>query len=288
MALLINAERIEDDEIQGVREQLEQQASGIEEPEWEAKGVTIDDFAKEMVIAQVLIRQEAARREAVVAPADVDKELQSIREQHGGEQQFLRHLASAKLTDEQVRADVELALRVDKLLDEVCASVTEPTDEELLAYYEENKDLFVAPERLRVSHIVKHVEGGTILDTQAALSDLEPVRKSLANGTDFEGLAMRHSECPENGGDLGYFARGAMVPEFEDVVFAMEVGEVSDIFQTPFGLHIAKVTDRIPEEPQEFEAVKEELCASFAAEGENDAVDAFTDSLKVGAAIEEV
>lgn len=72
------------------------------------------------------------------------------------------------------------------------------------------------------------------------------IKKEIDEGGSFEELAARYSLCPsgQNGGDLGYFGRGQMVPEFERKAFTLPVGEVSKPVFSPFGWHIIKVTDR--------------------------------------------
>ena len=72
------------------------------------------------------------------------------------------------------------------------------------------------------------------------------IKKEIDNGGDFEYYARMYSLCPtgQNGGDLGYFGRGQMVPEFERKAFSLPVGQVSDPVFSPFGWHLIKVTDR--------------------------------------------
>jgi len=286
MAVIVNGERIEDQQIAAVREQFERQGRDGGIPEWEAKGIDAGAFAKDMVIAQVLVRQEAAQRGPDVCQADVDRELDQIKEQHGGEEPFRQYLSQTGASEEQLRQDLELSLKVDRLLDKVCDGLATPTEEELRQHYEANKEQFREPEQIHVSHIVKHISGN-VLDIQAAQTDLKPVLERLKAGADFAALAQQHSDCPENGGELGYFGRGAMVPEFEDVVFALKDGEISGIFQTPFGLHIAKVWDRVPAKSHSFDEVRDEVAQAVAALRENAAIDAYTGTLRAQAAIEE-
>jgi len=287
MALMINGERVEDAEVEHVREQLAwQQAAMDGPPEWEARGIGLETFAKDMVVARILVKQEAAKREVGIPGPEVARELKRIKEQHGGEKGFGEYLSENGLTEAEVRADVELTMRLDRLLDEVCKDVPEPTDEDLRAHYEARKGSFDNPEQVHAGHIVKHVQG-TVLDVQAAHSELEGVLEQLKEGRSFEALAREHSDCPENGGDLGRFARGSMVPEFEEVVFGLAPGETSGIFESPFGLHIAKLYERIPCETRPFEAVAEDVRDAWRAAQENVLIDAFTDSLKAQATIEE-
>ncbi len=286
MALIINGERVEDDELERVQGQLVQQASSSGQPEWEARGIGLETFAKQMVSAQVLIRQEARKRCGTLPKKDVDEQLERLHQEHGGEDAFQEHLRASGFTEEQVRENIETGLNVDRLLDEACAGRPEPSEEELRAHYEANAEAFGLPERVRASHIVKNVQG-TVLDFQAAHTDLKPVLKQLEQGADFEMLARQVSDCADNGGDLGWFAQGAMVPEFEDIVFALEPGETSGIFQTPYGLHIARVHERAPAETRPFDDVIDEVRETIRTEHENAAIDAYTDTLREQATIEE-
>ena len=287
MALIINGERVEDAEIEAVGRQLEgQRVSSVDVPEWEAKGKDLDTFAKDMVIARVLIRQEAKGRKDEILAKTVVRELEHLKRDHGGPEEFQRYLDEAELGEDQVKQEIELGLRIDAVLNEVCEKVPEPSEEEIKAHYEAHKDEFKSPEQVRVAHIVKHVEG-TVLDLQAAHAEMKEALQALKHGVSFEVLARRYSDCPERGGDLGYFARGTMVAEFEDVVFALETGAITGIFETPFGLHIAKLYDRVPPKERAFEEAREDLKDTLYNERENAAIDAFTDALRAQAMIEE-
>lgn len=79
---------------------------------------------------------------------------------------------------------------------------------------------------------------------EEALQEITKMKTDIENGTDFGELAQQHSDCPSgaNGGDLGMFGRGQMVPEFEQAAFGMDVGAISDVVETDFGYHLIKRT----------------------------------------------
>lgn len=286
MALMVNGERIEDTVIASVREQLAAQAASQGgEPEWIQNGSDLDTFAEDMIIAQALTRQEAKRRIPKVPQKDVLHELARLKQHYGGEQGFRRHLTQSNHTETQVKEDIDLSLRVDALLDEVCQRLVEPTDEEARAYYETHTVDFRTHERIHAAHIVKHAKDN-VLDMQAAYIELEELVDQIKQGGSFKGLASRYSDCPDNGGDLGYFMRGTMVPEFEDVVFALDKGGVSGVFSTSFGLHVAKVYDKVPAQDRPFDEVVGEVKELLHRERENAAIDAFTAELRQHASIE--
>jgi len=287
MAIVVNGERIEEAEIEQVRRQLELQQGN--QPGAGADNTDTDPlaFAKEAAIARVLVKQEALRVDPEVSPKAIEAELKKIVEQCGGDEALDKQLESVGGSREDITRDITLRLKVDALLDDVCKDLVPPSEEDARAHYEAHRAWFMVPERIRAAHIVKHV-GGTVLDMHQPREEMQAMRSMIAHGTPFEELAARNSDCPDNAGDLGWFARGAMVPEFEDVVFALEKGEVSEVFETPFGLHIAKVYDRAPAQPRKFEEVKEQVTGSLFQERENALIDAFTDALRAKADIEEV
>ncbi|MBR0034588.1 MAG: peptidylprolyl isomerase, partial [Synergistaceae bacterium] len=123
------------------------------------------------------------------------------------------------------------------------------SDDEAQKFYDENQKLFVQQERVHARHIL--VSGDT---------ELAKVVYELKSGASFDAVAKKYSRDPgsaQNGGDLGEFPRGVMVPEFEKAAFELkEPGEVSEPVKTQFGWHIIKLEERIPEKPSPFEEVK--------------------------------
>lgn len=121
------------------------------------------------------------------------------------------------------------------------------SEEEMKKYYEEHKDEFRKPEMWRASHILVASEG-----------EAKDVRAALAGGKNFQDLAREKSidATASRGGDVGYFRKGQVVPEFENACFELKVGDVSPIVHTQFGYHIIKLTDKKPETVRPFEEAK--------------------------------
>jgi len=136
-------------------------------------------------------------------------------------------------------------------------------EDELLAYYEERKQALLTKEQRRASHILIQVAAGadenTVSEAKAKAGD---VLKQLRAGGDFAELARKYSDDPGSsaqGGDLGFFARGAMVSEFDDTVFNQQVGDISEPVKTQFGFHIIKLAEIRGSEIPEFDEVRVEL-----------------------------
>ena len=126
------------------------------------------------------------------------------------------------------------------------------SDDEAKKFYDDNPKMFVQPERIHAKHIL--VSGD---------ENLAKVQEALKAGTSFDVVAKEFSIDPgsaQNGGDLGEFPRGVMVPEFEKAAFALEKpGDVSEPVKTQFGWHIIKLEERIPEATIPFEQVKTQI-----------------------------
>jgi len=110
--------------------------------------------------------------------------------------------------------------------------------------YNDNIDQYSTAEQVRASHILLKTEGK---DDAAVKAKAEDILKQARAGADFGELAKKYSEdegSAKNGGDLDYFTRGKMVPEFDAVAFTLQPGQISDLVKSPFGYHIIKVTDK--------------------------------------------
>lgn len=134
---------------------------------------------------------------------------------------------------------------VNKLLNEISVS-----EEEVRNFYDENKALFYNQESVRASHILVSSE-----------TEAKSIYNEIKDGMPFEEAAKKYSICPSKseGGDLGYFTRGRMVPEFEKVAFELEIGMVSNPVKSQFGYHLIKVTDKKSAEPKSYDESKNQI-----------------------------
>ena len=137
------------------------------------------------------------------------------------------------------------------------------TDADVRRYYEENKDFFDRID-VRASHIVIRLAaeaGGA--ERQSTRAKLQALRNEIVSGKiDFAEAAKKHSQCVSapSGGDLGYFPRKFMVDEaFGRAAFALKVGEISDVVQSDYGMHLIKVTDRKPGQPSDYNKIKDSV-----------------------------
>ncbi len=141
------------------------------------------------------------------------------------------------------------------------AKAIEINEADLKAYYEQNKSRLSGPEERRASHILLTLDAGASADAVKAAEEKakELLARVKGDPTQFAQLAKENSQDPgsaQNGGDLGFFGPGAMVQAFNDAVFAMKKGEISDIVRTDFGLHIIQLTDVKSAEIKPYEAMR--------------------------------
>ncbi len=285
MSLIVNGETVEqsliDQEFSSIKSYYESlaQVSCCERDE-EFLG-----YAKENVIKRVLLAQEAKKRDLPVLKKEVDEALEKMKEEEGGEAAFYAHTGLSPEGEKLLRKDLAAKIQLDKFVDEVCGDDPEPTEEEIRAYYEEHLDDFMTDEEVRASHIFKSLRKSEARDELYA--ELREVRRRALDGEDFDELAKSHSDKPEEEIDLGFFKRGDHMDEFETIAFSMEVGEVSPIFSTHWGFHLAKVTERKPPVPRDFQEIREALSQIMVQEQRQERVQALADELKQSATIED-
>ena len=244
----------------------------IEENQADPPEGQLEEWAVENIIERMLMMQAARDLDAEIPAEQIDAAFEEVKDNIG------------ETPEADVRAEIELQMKVDLLMQKMADGVPTPPDAELKAYYDENLEMFVRAEQVRASHIIKHVNPS--VDRETAFAQIVEIQMQLNAGAPFEELASQHSDCPDSAGDLGFFERGQMVEEFEKVAFSMDVGQVSDIFLTDFGYHIVKVQDHMPGGPVPFEDVKEQLGEHMLEQAKSHAVEAFLDDLKSKATIE--
>lgn len=291
MALYVNGELIDEllisEEADRLRPQYEQVFNSEDSAEVESNEKQLMDWSRENVIERVLLRM-AAMRDLEVDEAEVEEQYAQILEQSGGEEEFIKR-ADIKAEDVcNVKSDIGNDLKLQRLVKKLTDGAEKPSTKQILRVFESDPERFTIPEMVRASHIVKHCEHGCDEATVAeARKELEEALKEIREKDNFAELAGKYSSCPENGGDLGFFARGQMVEEFEDIAFTMEVGEVSEVFQTQFGLHIAKVTEKRKAIPCKLEDVSEVIEKELLQEAEQKEIEKFVDAEKEKATIED-
>jgi peptidyl-prolyl cis-trans isomerase C len=148
------------------------------------------------------------------------------------------------------------------------------TDADLQKYYDQNKDKFQSGDQVRASHILVKTE-----------KEAQEILGQIKNGGNFEELAKKYSidSAKAMGGDLGWFSKGSMIPDFEKVAFGMKVGDISNVVKTQFGYHIIKLTGKRPAGIRSFAEAKEQIKAKLLPEKQQEIFQKLKDDLKKNA-----
>lgn len=231
-----------------VKRSLQEQGADLNSPDAKAMLAQASADILDQLIAQELINQAAAQQNLTVSQSEIAGRVEDIAIQVGGKDKLDELLKKNSLTMAYLERQVRDQLVAEKLF----AKITE--------------NVAGTAEQVHASHILVATE-------KEALDILAQIK----TGGDFAALAKQYSQDPgsrDQGGDLGFFPRGAMVPEFENVAFSLAVGQVSNPVQTAFGFHLIKVLEKDanhPLDPQYLEGLKGEAIDKWITEQRNTA-----------------
>lgn len=195
-------------------------------------GESLEESILEKLIMERLIQDDNEEKGIQVTEEDLQEYIEEYKESIGGEESYQQFLQSNNLSDEYFVDNMMKELRGRKHKEDFLEGIT-VSQERAREYYEENRDDLV---EINASHI--------LLGSEAEALDVE---QRLDAGEDFAQLATSESldsVSAVNGGNLGYFGKGQMIPEFEEVAFQLEEGEISDVVRTEVGYHIIKLQDK--------------------------------------------
>ncbi len=184
-----------------------------------------------------------------------------------------RNLYEAEPAFREQLGRVKENLLINYAGEKVFLSVSNVPDTEVKEYYENNKEKFARGETVNASHILVDSEE----KANAILSEIEA-------GKSFEDSAREYSSCPskDNGGNLGDFGRGQMVPEFDKAVFSMAVGEITKTpVKTQFGYHLIKLISKSESDTTPFEEIKDDIKEALLAEKRRKAYESKINQLKI-------
>jgi peptidyl-prolyl cis-trans isomerase C len=231
-------------------------SSGITQTDFEREMKSLPDYAQQLfegeagkekfldeIIKKEILYQEALKRGLDKSP-DFSRKLEEFK----------------KLT------------LASELLEKDVMSKNKVTEQEVKDYYNKHKDDFTTTSQIKASHILVKTE-----------AEANKVLARLKKGEKFEEIAKKESldtASAKNGGDLGFFTRGQLVPEFEKAAAGLKVGELSGPVKTPYGYHIIKVTDRKTGPVVEFDRVKDVIFQRLSGEKQKEAFDNYISELR--------
>ena len=252
------------------------------------------------LIVKALIDQEIAKRGITATDEDVQNELKDVIDKVGSKEELNRILKQRGVSNNDFMADLKTQVKMKKLINQM--EKINITDNDAKKFYNTNKSQFVHGEQVRASHIL--IAANTIELIQKIKEknpDIDPtklneeVEKQIAsqkakaeailaevkaNPDNFEKIAKSKSDdkgSAERGGELGFFPKEAMVPEFANAAFSMKPDTISEkLVQSPYGFHIIKVTDRMEAGTTPYEKVKDEIKAYLETQKQIEVLKNFT------------
>jgi peptidyl-prolyl cis-trans isomerase C len=227
-----------------------------------AQAPVLQQRAVDQAIGAKLLFDQAAKLDLLVTDADVDEKFQEVSEQVGGAEKLAEALAKQGLSEADFRAQLTRGQRVEKLIAKVTEGVPDPRESDISAHFSAHKDEYKREVRVQAQHVLVKPKNGSPQAKFDAIAKLNEIRARVTAGGDFGAEAGAHSDCPSgkaDGGSLGWFSRGMMVPEFDTAVFSMKVGDLSDVIETPFGFHIIYKNDEEQAVEASFDDVRESI-----------------------------
>jgi len=207
----------------------------------------MDQLALQQLVSAELLYQAGQKLEVKDLDKQVEAKYSQGRSRFSKEEDYLKALKELELDDQAVRDYTRRDLIISNFIEQTIMPKVKVSEEESKKFYNDNPDKFSRPEAVKASHILIGVDQKATADEKkAAREKVEKLLKELKGGADFAALAKANSTCPssQQGGDLGFFGKGQMVPAFEQAAYALKPGEISDVVETQFGYHIIKLTEK--------------------------------------------
>ncbi|MBE7705993.1 MAG: hypothetical protein E7Z91_01955 [Cyanobacteria bacterium SIG30] len=272
--------------------------------------ITRDRVVNEL-ITKKLLEQEIKKNDIKITNAEVEAKMEEVAKKVGGKKALDERLKVVGVSKKDLEKDIKEEIKIDKLI-EKHGNIT-VTEAEIKKFYAENKARFTHKEQVRASHILIMAQPDKIKEeiisndkkgelnaeqieekAQAKIAELkakaqEIREKALKNPEGFAKLAKKYSHdegSSKQGGDLGFFPKGQMVPEFEEVAFAIAPNSISEIVKTDYGFHIIMVTDRQKAGLDALEKVSAEIEALIRFNKKSEILKNLFEGLKASAKIE--
>jgi parvulin-like peptidyl-prolyl isomerase len=242
----------------------------------------------DQMIDEKLLKQEAEKKKIRVSERDLNEGVSQVKTRFKEDGEFQKELQKENITMQEFENRIKQQLMIMKLTEqEIKAKTERPSEEDVKKFYAQIQDKMqgknlglkqteedeyekmakyfkrMTSEQVRAKHVLIQVDKNADMKTKAAaLKKIKEVKKKLDEGADFGDIVKQYSEdtgSVSRGGDLGYFAKGDMVPEFEKVAFTLEVGKISEPILTDFGYHVIKVEEKKAGGKMSFDEVKNDL-----------------------------
>jgi peptidyl-prolyl cis-trans isomerase C len=298
VAVTVNGFEIKESEVQALTEeefsQMQVNTENLPPAFLEQYKQQLKEQVREELIIEHLLAEKAEKDNVVVTEEEVTNVLiqlvAELPEPLSLEEYKEKLIEHGQNFDEQ-KERIKKGLAYQKVIDSQLAGKINITGDDARKFYDENPEQFEMGDQVRASHIlIKPIftEGGDPNEAKAvAKAKAQELLEKIKSGANFAQLAISNSVCPSapKGGDLGFFTKGKMTPEFEKAAFELTVGQISDIVETEYGYHIIRVTDHKETHVLSFDEVKDSLIINLTAQQKAELTKEFIESLKAQAEI---
>lgn len=290
VAAIVQGEKIEEAMLQkSIDAYLQQQGTNVGAIRNPKRFKEVRKKVLDVLIGQTLLWQAAVNDKTTVEDEAIDKAYEEFMASFDSKMMFDMKLKESGYSEETFRENLRQRLSSQKWLQIFVLNQLSVNDDEVHDFYLKNQQQLSEPEQVRARHILIQVKPDAGNDEmEQAKSLLSQIKEEIRLGASFASMAKEKSQdaSAPQGGDLGYFQRGQMVPPFEQAAFNLAPGEVSDIVQTRFGLHLIMLEDRKAAVQYEEKAVAEKIRAFLLQEKTQQAIENAVADLKQNAVIE--
>jgi parvulin-like peptidyl-prolyl isomerase len=240
------------------------------------------NFALDRLVERQVVLNAAAAKGIGPTPAELDQRVAQVKTTYG-----IGDSLPPGMTEATLRKNLGDDMIITQYFNKTVIDSIPVSGAELQAYYDQNPAIFAGDNRIHARHILFLVPQGATEDQKAAIrKKAEGVLAQAKKGEDFAELARKHSEDPQSapgGGDLSWFNRGSMMPEFENAAFALDAGQISDVVEVSYGFHIIKVEEK--GKPLTLDEVRPDLEKMLRSQKAQAAVKEHIDALKARASV---
>jgi len=224
--------------LRGALETFQKNIPELNDSQFEkAKHIADKTFALESIVLST-----AEARDVVIPDSKLDAAVAEVAARYTDRQAFLQDLKNNQLDEAILRSALHRELVFDVVMDRISTQTPAVSDIDVQIFYQLHKDRFTRPEKRKARHILITINPDFIENDRGhAQQRMQAIVDKLQkNPARFEALAKKHSECPSavEGGRLGELVQGTLFPELDEVLFAMQEGDISGIIETEMGLHV--------------------------------------------------
>jgi len=219
----------------------------------------LDEVAARQKIIEQRILSSSEAGNVIIPATTIATRLEEIRKRYQNDDEYTQDMERIGLQESQLEQSVERDLRVEAVLEKVAASVPAVSAIDAEIYYRLHPEAFDRPEARRLRHILLTFEHNKA--KAKALVLLDSLRSTLISVEKFAQAALRHSQCPTalEGGQLGVIKRQQLYAELEPAAFNLELGEISEVLESPIGLHILRCDEIFPSGMLPFDEVQDKI-----------------------------